>query len=259
MILYFSGTGNSAYVARYMGKSLEEETIKITDKSPSQIKFSGKRIILVFPIYSWGVPPIMIDYIKNLPSEFLKSASDISTYIICVCGDETALAPEMMINALKSVSLGYKGGWSVQMPNNYVLLPGFNVDSKKVERDKLKSAPSRLDDICNRIRENHAVKDNRIIEDYTRGKNSKIKSKLIYPLFKKWGIIPSRWHFTEECIGCGRCVGVCPVNNIRFSNGRPKWGNDCTSCLACYHICPTHAIHYGKITRNKGQYFFHGK
>ena len=250
MIIYFSGTGNSAYVAHSLGKLLDEETVRLTDRAPSEIVFSGKYLIIVYPIYSWGVPPIVLEYISRLNDGFVAKAARVKTYMICVCGDETAMAPEMLKPILGARGLNYAGGWSVQMPNNYVLLPGFNVDPVKLEKEKLKAAPERVGRIAEEIRQG-AIK-----EDFVRGRHPKTKSRMIYPLFKRWGIVPSKWHFTEECVGCGRCEKVCPVGNIKFVGGRPKWGSDCTSCLACYHICPGHAVQYGRATRHKGQYFF---
>ena len=44
-------------------------------------------------------------------------------------------------------------GYSVIMPNNYILLPGFDVDSKEVERQKLEDAPAAVAAIAAAIRE----------------------------------------------------------------------------------------------------------
>ena len=46
----------------------------------------------------------------------------------------------------------------------------------------------------------------------------------------------------ESCIGCGRCVAVCPMNNIALENGKAIIGNSCATCLACFHWCPTESI-----------------
>ena len=55
-----------------------------------------------------------------------------------------------------------------------------------------------------------------------------------------------RWHrATDACIGCGKCVELCPLNNIRLENGKPVWGKHCTHCMACICYCPKEAIEYG--------------
>ena len=43
---------------------------------------------------------------------------------------------------------------------------------------------------------------------------------------------------TDACIGCGKCVELCPLNNIHLESGRPVWGKNCTHCMACICYCP---------------------
>lgn len=249
MIIYFSGTGNSKAIAESLGDKLNENVSMILEASPADICYQGDMLGIVFPVYSWGVPPLILNYICNLNSQFLAEARKHPLFIICVCGDETALAPEMLKKVLNEKGLPFNGGWSVQMPNNYVLLPGFDVDSPEVEQKKLSAAPQRVDEIAAKI------KAGKWEENYVRGGMQWAKSKLIYPLFKHWGIFPDKWHHTAACVFCGKCVKACPMHNVSLKNGFPKWGNNCVSCLACYHSCPRHAVAYANITEKKGQYF----
>ena len=57
-----------------------------------------------------------------------------------------------------------------------------------------------------------------------------------------------RFTVTDGCIGCYRCIKICPVNNIGWVNGRPVFGNDCMSCFACLQWCPESAIRIGKYS-----------
>ena len=59
-----------------------------------------------------------------------------------------------------------------------------------------------------------------------------------------------------DCIGCGKCVELCPLNNIHLENGKPLWGKNCTHCMACICYCPKEAIEYGKKSRGKPRYHF---
>jgi len=63
--------------------------------------------------------------------------------------------------------------------------------------------------------------------------------------------------FTAEptCTSCGICAHVCPVENVRLVEGRPKWLGHCEQCFACIHFCPVAAIQVqGKRTRLRGRY-----
>lgn len=247
MILYFSGTGNSRYVARELATRLGDEAVEILDANFSENPPEAE-LGFVFPVYSWGIAPLLLDIIKKrIPESWWKSVKKV--WCVLACGDETGLAHIMLLDAIKRRGAEVESIWSIIMPNNYVLLPGFDVDPVELERKKLEASASRIEEISQGIK-----KGERKI-DVVKGKFAGLKTHLIYPLFKRWGIIPKKWHSTAGCIGCGKCTRICPLKNVRMSDDRPVWGSHCCSCLACYHVCPRHAVAYGKITSSKGQYF----
>lgn len=252
MVFYFSGTGNSEFVATTLANFLGLKKFFIPDIHSKTLSNDFERILFVFPVYSWGVPPLVLDFISLWDITFCDNIRDNNKIIDCVlvCGDEVALAPEMFVTALKNKNLELNAIWSVIMPNNYVLLPGFDVDPKEIENKKLDACKGRILEIAESLQRY----DKR--RDIVRGKLPWIKTKLIYPLFKRWGIFPKKWHYQVSCISCGKCASVCPLCNVEMKNGHPEWGNRCCSCLGCYHICPVHAVEYSHATNKKGQYFF---
>lgn len=252
-IYYFSGTGNSRYLAHMLGKELGVRVRHITDpmlpdvneERESGISSEQNSVGLVFPVYSWGVPPLVIDFLKILLERGVRMI-----WAVMSCGDETAMAPEMLIRNAEKYGIEVKGIWSVIMPNNYVILPGFGIDSKEVENKKLQEAPNRIKDIAS-----HILNENWKI-DVVRGSVPVLKTLMVYPLFKRWGIFPKKWKSGEKCIGCGKCAAICTMKNITIIEGKPQWGQNCVSCLGCFHICPTRAIDYGSLTKGKSQYYF---
>lgn len=244
MIYYFSGTGNSRYCASRLASLSGDSFAFIPDKSAETV--DDEVFGLVFPVYSWGVPPVVLDFISALKDGY----SPRYVYAVFVCGDETGNAPRMLEKSLSRKMLTADGIMSVIMPNNYVLLPGFDVDSRVVEERKLSEVETRLEWIAECVRK----RDN--VRDYIAGSFPRLKTGLIYPLFRKWGIIRSLWHHTDACIHCGKCAEVCPAGNIVMEEDGPVFGDRCLSCVACYHHCPVKSIQYGKITKGKGQYYF---
>ena len=255
MVYYYSGTGNSAYVARELARMTGENRTPVS--IPEVIRsekldiYTGKYLGFVFPIYSWGVPPVVLDFIKRLPAQLFEGRY---VWAVCTCGDETGTAMRRLAKEIKSVSDREPDLCaSVIMPNNYVLLPGFNVDSQAVAESKLDAAPQRIRQLADQI-----VAATPDVRDVTEGSVPGLRS-LAYPLFVRWGVNPRRWHSSSECTGCGRCAAICPAHNISYDqNHRPVWGPDCYSCCGCFHICPQRAIDYGKATKGKGQYHFPG-
>lgn len=49
---------------------------------------------------------------------------------------------------------------------------------------------------------------------------------------------------SSTCVGCGSCVGACPVNAISFdSNGKAVIDQEiCIKCGTCLGSCPVDAI-----------------
>ncbi len=57
MIFYFSGTGNSAWVARQLAKGQNEELLSIAmeiDRNKAYKLKEGEKVGFVFPVYAWG-------------------------------------------------------------------------------------------------------------------------------------------------------------------------------------------------------------
>lgn len=252
MIYYFSGTGNSKYVAESLGRLLSDEVKFIPSTDAESERYNGKGLGFIFPVYSWGIPPLVEKFMKELPDSLFTDLSidQGNVWCVMVCGDETGLTPEMVKKIMGMRGVKIQLLRSIIMPNNYVLLPGFDTDSKEVEKKKIDASVDTLLQIADEI------VSGRMVEDVNVGGLAWVKSRLIYPLFKKWGIFPGKWHAKDNCIGCGRCEKVCPLHNIKMNTHKPEWGSRCCSCLGCYHICPVHAVEYGKATAKKGQYFF---
>lgn len=254
MIYYFSGTRNSRYAAMRLGSLTGDDVrfIPSTDPYTEEIADDTEQTVgFVFPVYAWGVPPIVVDFIRKLPEKMTVRMREkgLKTWCVATCGDETGMAVEMLRKELGKRGVKLSGAWSLIMPNVYVLLPGFGTDPKDVEKSKLSAAVGRLEHIAD------LIKNGKWEEDVHLGSWPRVKTAAVYPLFKRWGVDSRKWHTTETCIGCGKCAGACPVANIAMTDGHPKWGTDCTSCCACYHVCPTQAAQYGKITKGARQYY----
>lgn len=47
----------------------------------------------------------------------------------------------------------------------------------------------------------------------------------------------------ERCIGCGACMGICPIGAIIMEEGKAKIDPEkCISCRSCEGVCPVEAI-----------------
>lgn len=253
MIIVFSGTGNSLRIADTLSDRLGDKVVRLQRKGIDFPPDDRGRIIWVFPVYSWGVPPVVLNWMESLE---IPGADSATHHAVMTCGDDCGLAGRMWRKAAEK--RGWKTGeiFSVQMPNTYVLMKGFDVDSRRLTAEKLAKSETRVAYIAKELK--HA-KPGEKFEDVVRGSFPWIKTKIIYPWFVKFDMSPKPFHCTDDCTGCGTCSRVCPMQNITMEDNRPHWGSDCALCLGCYHACPHHAVAYGKITRHKGQKTVFGK
>lgn len=251
MIFYFTGTGNSFWVAKALGEAFDEPLVSIAEalkNSGSEIRYPvrpDERILFVYPVHSWGPAVPVVRFITRL---VLSGYAGQPVYSISTCGDECGYASRLLRKALAKRQLPLTAAYSVIMPNNYILLPGFSVDSKEVEERKLQEAPARVAEIVEAIRRHQAD------GLYHTGSLPGLKSYGIYPLFVHFAIGKTAFRATESCISCGLCERICPTGTITLEKGRPVWTDSCVQCVACIHRCPVRAIEYGKETQKKGRY-----
>lgn len=268
MILWFSGTGNSRYVAEILAAELGSPVRPLTpDLRDGTITLpkDNSSVIWVCPVYSWGIPP----YVRSIMRTASLSNPDAVHHLVLTCGDDCGLAADMWRSDLSQ--RGWRAGtaFSVTMPNNYVCMKGFNVDPEPTVQAKLAAAPERIREIAGKIASYAVSQENVCIitDDLVRGRFAWIKTRIIYPWFVRHAMSPRPFRHTDACISCGKCAAICPLHNITMqpvasdasdSSVRrrkyPQWHSDCAACLACYHVCPRHAVMYGDKTADKGQY-----
>lgn len=252
MIFYFTGTGNSLWVAETLGRMLGEPLIPIAEelkREKGELVYplgKGERVVFVYPIHSWGPAVLVLRFISRMR---LTGYAGQPVYSVSTCGDDCGRTMNRMRSALQEKGVSLTDAYSVQMPNNYVLMSGFDVDSPEVETQKLQAAPIRVAAIA------EAICKQKEADLYHAGSMPGLKTYLVYPLFARFAIKRNAFRVTDACISCGLCQRVCPTDTISLSDdGKPRWTDTCVQCVACIHRCPTHAIEYGKITLRKGRY-----
>lgn len=242
-IFYFSGTGNSLKVSRDLAVELgNTEVISIPKAMRQGIDLSADRIGLVYPVYMFGLPLIVKDFIGRLKA-------DKSKYIFSVANYGGLAANTLGLNAelLASQGLKLSAGFLVKMPGNYTPLYGA---IPKHKQDKLFAREQRkIKQIARVVRE---ARLRRLEKDA-------FLFRWLFSYIYKLGSAGIRkrdygFWIDEKCTSCGICQKVCPVGNIRIVDGKPVWLHRCEHCMACLNLCPVGAIQYKKLTRGRIRY-----
>lgn len=242
-IYYFTGTGNSLAAARDIARELGDATlIPIPRALKEGIDQSFDRIGIVFPVYMWGVPLIV--------AEFLKKLSNPNAYYFAVatCGAMACATLKQADKLLASQGLKLAAGFFAVMPGNYTPMYGAISDKKQKKMfDAEKLKVKRIAD---------AVKNGRTgIVETNFGAFSWLLSSLVYNFSApRIPAMDKSFFADQKCDGCGICQRVCPVNNVQIVEGKPRWSHKCEQCLACLQWCPKEAIQAGKSTSKRKRY-----
>ena len=247
MILYFSGTGNSRYVARKIAQELNNELISlnqlIKEEKTDELISTDKPFIFVCPTYAWRLPIVVTNFIKKT-----RFSGSNKVYFIMTCGGDTGKAIKYIQKLCKYKEWQLKGMAEIKMPENYISL--FSIPDKETSTQIIKGSDKQIDKIISYIKSENEFE---IINP--SGLSGTLKSGITNTAFYKIFVHAKGFHYTNKCIGCGKCVTLCPLNNINLKNQKPVWKNNCTHCMACISGCPTKAIEYKNKTQNKERYY----
>ena len=247
MLFYFSGTGNSKYVARKIAQNLDDRMISISDCLKKQeLVFTvgdDERIGFVFPTYFYGVPSIVADFTERLK---LNNCQHQYFYAITTCGKECGNLFAEFRKLLTGRGFKLDGVAEVALPDNYILL--FNLlPNKDIRQNMFVAADKHMAVLTDQIRDRRlpAVKS-----DLGRF----LKTQFSYPMYK-YGRSTRHFYATNACNGCRLCAESCPIDIITIDHDKPRWQRGrCVQCLACLHRCPQKAIQHKKRTEKRDRY-----
>ena len=246
MILFFSGTGNSNYVAKRIADALGDalvnlnDRIKASDTSPVE---TGERVIIVTPTYAWRIPRVVRDWL--LKTE-LHGAKNV--WFVMTCGSEIGNADKYNRELCAEKAISCMGTTQIVMPENYIAM--FSAPQADEAREIVAKAEPNIDCVIASIQSNHpfAPTRNNLYDRFMSGP--------VNPIFYKFCVKADAFTVSDTCIGCGQCAKRCPMNNVTLKDGKPVWGKNCTHCMACICYCPKEAIEYGKKSVGQPRYRF---
>ena len=244
MILFFSGTGNSRYIARRLAAALGDELVSVNDRIKSGDTGAVRaddRLIFVTPTYGWRIPRVVEEWIRRV--EF--SGAD-KVWFVMNCGSEIGNAAKYNKRLCADKGFAYMGTAQVIMPENYIAM--FDAPEAPEAARIIEAASPSIDEAARKISEGFefAAPRNNLYDRFM--------STAVNPAFYALFVKADKFRADDKCIGCGKCARLCPLNDISIVDGLPVWGKNCTHCMACICHCPTGAIEYGRKSLGKPRY-----
>jgi ferredoxin len=241
-IYYFSGTGNSLFVAREIRKGIPgADLIPMNFFADSAAVIpESERIGFVFPIHGFSLPCIVTNFIRKL-----CLASTKYIFAVATRGGSPTNALKDVDSLLKKKGKRLSSFFYVNMPNNSYFIHDLNTPDEM--NGKLKNAAAEVAKIINEINNG----GNRIDKDRELNFVQSVIFRILHSFFNgtRYLGFENAFYVDSTCTGCRICESVCPSGKITLVDERPSWQKQtrCHVCLACVGYCPVKAVHNGKL------------
>lgn len=233
--VYFSGTGNTKFCVEkflnYYESGLKSFSIE-DDEAVTAVK-QNDNIVFAYPVYFSNMPKIVRDFIDG--NQALFSGKNI--FLIATMGLFSGDGTGCSARIFRKYGANILGGLHLKMPDSIG-------DEKALKK-------TREQNHLLVVAAEHKIK--KAAEDLKRG--NPVTEGLGF-WYHMAGLIGQRlWFYNktkkysdklhikkEKCIGCGKCVSLCPMDNIALKSGKAVQQGRCTMCYRCINHCPKQAI-----------------
>lgn len=253
VIFYFSGTGNTWWVADRIKRQLDAKNInasavsidKLTPKKADWWIKTADLVLFGWPVYSSDLPEPAKRFIDTLPESEKGKHVHVFCTQMCYSGDGAWIAHKR----LKNKGLIIDTTEHFAMPSNLSMYRGtFGTPDENVIKRIMDKTEIHVEQYVTKLLSGQARIKGRysfllgLLQRITYQLSSK-KSRNIVGVDK------------DRCMHCGLCAKLCPMENITLEDV-PAFAGNCTQCLRCYSFCPSNAITYKGHVRNVQK---HGK
>ena len=233
--IYFSGTGNTRYCVETFMKKYEDNSVtySIEDGNIERHILKSQEIVFGYPVQYSQIPKYVQDFIDNHAN--LWKGKYI--FVIATMGLFSGDGAGLLARRLKRHGAIIIGGLHLKMPDS--------IGDEKALKRSLEVNKELV------VTATHKIEQ--AVTDFKKGQPSQVGLGLFYHLA---GLFGQRLYFynktkkyndqlkvdASKCIGCGKCIELCPMKNIDLNAGTAISHHQCTMCYRCVNNCPTMAL-----------------
>lgn len=221
--IHFSPSGRSKVVSDIFVENFKKdvESINFMEKDDLPYNYLSKDDLLIvnMPVFSGRIPGICEKKLRKLKGEKTKAVAIVSygnrNY------DDALLE---LVTILKE-------------QNFEIVSAAAFITKHSIFPEVAKNRPDEIDkkDIDDfYIKTMEKIKKDRFSD-------LEIKGNIPFKNVKPPTLMPTG---DENCINCGECVKICPVNAINIEDPKKTENNKCINCTACIYICSVNSRGY---------------
>jgi ferredoxin len=263
-IYYFSGTGNSLYVARELQKRIPDSIIipMVSLLNKKVIQTQGEAVGFVFPVHALTIPIAVKKFIKKTD---LKS----SEYLFAIATRDGSIFRgfEKIDQLLKKKNKHLNSHFILNMCNNESRHKGYKVSSESDILSLEKVVHEKLGAIQNMII--NKMTNREIDANYSYGfpyhpiLNYLSEKLVLLGMTVAEYVGGVNYFYTDSrCNGCEICEKICLSKKIKIRDNKPIWQKKvlCYMCFACLNYCPKESVQIKDIpgvksyTKENGRY-----
>lgn len=233
--IYFSGTGNTKFcIEKFLSYYQKESKIfSIEDTNAICAIEQNEKIVFAYPVYFSNMPKIVRDFIDDHHSLFAGKEIFLIATMGLFSGDGTGCSARL----LRRYGASIIGGLHLKMPDCIG-------DEKVLKRTVAQN---------HKLIESADIKIKKAVESIKNGMAPREGLGFWYHLaglfgqrlwfYRKTKRYSDKLHINKDkCVGCGMCISLCPMKNIKLQSGEVIQNGKCTMCYRCVNHCPKQAI-----------------
>ena len=256
LTIYFSGTGNTAFVAQAFSKKMGTKCLSIEGNADfiDEISKHGT-IVFCYPIYGSRVPLIM----RKFTAQHMDALNGKKLIILVTQAFFSGDGARVFVDLFPKNHIEVVYADHISMPNNICNFSLFRRANKKRVGKQVKKAETQIERICSDIRRKVVKKRgfnklSKLLGNF-QGKawqgdsGNAFANKNSIEFKAMTGV-----KINTDCTVCNNCVVRCPMKNLEINDGAIRHKNNCTMCYRCVNLCPKQAITVFIHKKPKWQY-----
>ena len=245
VMLYFSGTGNSKYIATLFCRNTGATCLSIEEDVDFDAQIAAvDTVAFCYPIYVSRVPRIMREFVRRHKAALRGKKVIIFCTQLLFSGDGARALTDLLPR--KHVKVIYAEHF--YMPNNVCNMRVLPMASAERLQRYRETSERKMLFICRNIEQGKRVR---------RGFNP-LSRILGLPQGIFLSLVERRANrsvkIAARCTRCGLCVSICPMDNLTLDHAGITHRHNCTMCYRCINRCPHKAITIATHGKVRDQY-----